>query len=239
MMRNPLALFRYLSANLPINFPDILLKELKRLHKETSRPLNILDLGAGPGRYWQEKKLSTFLSSSGSKVTLFDASVEFNSETFPKGVLIKRVLGVVPQDLRIIRDDEFDFVVAIDLIEHLEKSQGFLLLYEIDRISRGASAVMTPNGFVWQPPSLNNTFNAHISGWHPKELSNLGWKAQRSQIGVKQLYEAYGLQKYKKDNQIFLEAISLLKIITFYLPSVGFSFIAIKRTKNPRIKEHL
>ncbi|MCX6448543.1 MAG: hypothetical protein NTV18_05345, partial [Actinobacteria bacterium] len=68
-MRNPLCIFRYLSENLPINFPDLILKELSRLQKDLSRPLRILDLGAGPGRYWKENELANFLISTKSELT--------------------------------------------------------------------------------------------------------------------------------------------------------------------------
>ena len=78
-MRNPLCVFRYLSENLPINYPDLILKDLTELHKEVSRPLKILDLGAGPARYWKGEKIAKFLISTNSKLTLCDASTGFDS----------------------------------------------------------------------------------------------------------------------------------------------------------------
>lgn len=199
-MRNPLFILRYLSQSFPINFPDLILKELKALHKELGRPLKILDCGAGPARQWKEEKLAKFLISTRSHITLLDASAEFNSEQFPEEFQVDRKLGVVPDDLVLIPENYYDFVLAIDLIEHLSKSEGFLLLYELDRISKGFSALLTPNGFVWQPPSENNPHNAHISGWTHKELRQLGWRYQRGQIGFKLLYGSYGLAKYQKSN---------------------------------------
>lgn len=237
-MRNPLCIFRYLSENLPINFPDLILKELSRLQKDLSRPLRILDLGAGPGRYWKENELANFLISTKSELTLFDASEEFEKESFPYGMLVIRMLGFVPEDLKQIPQDDYDFVLAIDLIEHLPKSQGYSLLYEVDRVSKYSSALLTPNGFVWQPPSLNNPYNAHLSGWLPKEMHKLGWKIQRGQTGLKPLYGPYGLAKYKKANWLVLEILALSKIISFGAPTLAFSFIAIKRRKNLRIEKH-
>ena len=237
-MRNPLCVFRSLSENLPINFPDLVFRELTRLQEEFDRPLKILDLGAGPGRYWKGKKLKNFLISTNSELTLFDASKEFDSEIFPKGMLVNRKLGIVPADLNTFPTDFYDFVLAIDLIEHLSKDQGYLLLYEIDRISKGSCGLLTPNGFAWQPPSENNSYNAHISGWSHKEFKQLGWKISRGQIGFRKLYGPYAIQKYEGKSHLILEVIALIKIITFLVPAQSFSIFVLKRTKNPRIQVH-
>jgi hypothetical protein len=124
-------------------------------------------------------------------------------------MFVNRKLGIVPADLNIIPTDSFDFVLAIDLIEHLTKDQGYLLLYEIDRISKGSSGLLTPNGFAWQPPSENNSYNAHISGWSHKEFNQLGWKINRGQIGFRKLYGPYAIQKYKGKSHLILEIILL------------------------------
>lgn len=236
-MRNPSCVFRYLSENLPINYPHLILNDLTELQKHVSRPLKILDLGAGPGSYWKGEKLSSFLISTNSKITLFDASAEFNSETFPLGMLVIRKLGILPGDLNLIPDDEFDAVIALDLIEHLTRSQGYQLLYEIDRVSTGFYALLTPNGFVWQPPSLNNLFNAHISGWTDKDFRKLGWKKVRGQIGIWQFYGPYAIQKYRGVSSFKLELIALTKIFSFLLPKLAFSIYVTKKVKNPRISE--
>jgi 2-polyprenyl-3-methyl-5-hydroxy-6-metoxy-1,4-benzoquinol methylase len=235
-MRNPLYFFRYLSEKLPINFEDLIFKELLNAAKVNNEPLKILDLGAGPGSYWRNKKISDFLLSTKSEVTLFDASEMFNDLVFEKGINITRKLGYLPGDLKLIPDNEFDLVIAIDLIEHLTKSQGYLLLYEIDRISKGSTALMTPNGFAWQPPAENNPYNAHLSGWNMTELRHLGWKVCRGQIGLKQLYGPYAIQKYQGNSKLILEGIAILKIVTYLFPKASFSIFVTKKKKNYRLK---
>ena len=237
-MRSPFHFFRYLSDKLPINYPELVLNELVNLHERFANPLRVLDIGAGPGHYWKGDKLSSFLITTNSELTLFDASSEFDSEVFPPGMLVDRKLGIVPESLKLIPDDYFDYVLAIDLIEHLSKSDGYLFLYELDRISKGSSALLTPNGFAWQPPSINNIYNAHISGWTIKEFKQLGWKSVRGQVGFKKLYGPYALQKYKGTSRLILESIAALKIISFLFPTQSFSIFASKSTKNPRIKIH-
>jgi 2-polyprenyl-3-methyl-5-hydroxy-6-metoxy-1,4-benzoquinol methylase len=131
-MRNLLCAIRYLSEKLPINFPDLINNELRELHSKISKPLKVLDLGAGPGRYWKSTNLADFFISTGSELVLFDASTEFDGEKFPEGMRVSRRSGLVPKDLNSIPEDEFHVVVAIDLIEHLTKDSGYQLLYEID-----------------------------------------------------------------------------------------------------------
>ena len=150
---------------------------------------------------------------------------------------MNRKLGILPEDLKLIPDNEFDFVIALDLIEHLTKSQGYLLLYEIDRVSTGFSALLTPNGFAWQPPSANNPFNAHISGWNSKDFRNLGWKKTRGQIGIRYFYGPYAIQKYRGVSNFKLEMIALTKILSFFLPKLAFSLYVTKKVKNSRISE--
>jgi hypothetical protein len=217
---------------------DLVLNECSRLQKNLHRPIKILDLGAGPGRYWKSEKLSEFLISTKSELTLFDATTEFDGEKFPDGALVNRKKGILPEDLKLISDNYYDFVLAIDLIEHLPKYQGYKLLYEIDRISAGSSGLVTPNGFVWQPPSRNNEYNAHVSGWTFNEFKSLGWNEVRGQIGLRYLYGPYSLQKYKGKSNLKLEMIALAKILSFYFPRLSFSMYAQKKKKNPRILDH-
>jgi hypothetical protein len=75
--------------------------------------------------------------------------------------------------------------VAFDLIEHLSREDGYKLLYEVDRISAFASLIFTPNGFVWQPPTEKNSFDAHLSGWTPSEFRRMGWSKLKGHGGSK------------------------------------------------------
>jgi hypothetical protein len=232
--RNPHCFFRYLADHLPINFANLILQEMIVLHKKLNRPLRILDLGAGSGNYWATNDIRDFLIKTNSSVTLMDASSEFDLDTESPPNL-KRILGIIPQSLTDIQEDSFDFVLALDLIEHLSKEEGYTLLYEMDRISSFTTSLMTPNGFSWQPPSLNNKYNAHISKWTQSELKQLGWRKSRGQIGLKEFYGPYGLARYQGKISLILEMIAILKILSFFFPRISFSFFASKYRKNYRI----
>jgi hypothetical protein len=189
-------------------------------------------LGAGNAKYW--KKISSELPievSNRIELTLMDA-VQLPQISFGE-ILVKRIPGIVPSNLSQFEDGSFHFVVAIDLIEHLAKEEGYHLLYQMDRISEAASLIFTPNGFVWQPPSLNNEFNAHISGWKPKELKALGWRHIYGQGGYKLLVGPYA--KIKSTNKINIKMFLLSRILLAWIPRYSFAFSAIKYAKNPRI----
>ena len=151
--------------------------------------VRVLDIGSGGAAYWSRllKKYGARLS-----VTLMDPVAPERLGLLQQSGQVTYLGGFAPQDLSGFPDQTFEIVVAIDLIEHLEKSNGFLLLYEIDRLCRGQSLIFTPNGLVPQPPSNNNKFNAHIAGWAPAELARFGWVRQRGHTGVKWLFGRYG-----------------------------------------------
>ncbi len=234
--RNPHYFFRYLADHLPINLENLILKELKILHKKLDRPLKVLDLGAGSGKYWLQEDINVFLLRTNSSVILMDASPELNSHA---GALpppnLKRVFGIIPHSLSNLQENSFDFVLALDLIEHLSKAEGYQLLYEMDRISSFTTSLLTPNGFIWQPPSVNNKYNAHISKWNVSELKQLGWSKNNGQIGFKKFYGPYGLTRYKGNFFVILELIAIFKLFSFFYPKMSFSFFTSKRGKNFRI----
>jgi len=206
------------------------------LEKTNAKELKILDIGGGAGEYWLEgKRLSSFLSRSEIQVTVLDAQIP-SFETSGE-ILFKK--GEAPRDLTELDDGSFDLVIAFDIIEHLKKEDGYLLLYAMERIAGQACFMFTPNGFVYQRPEVGNPFNAHISGWHPNELENFGWGSTRGHSGLKSFFGVYGLPKRTFSNVIFHNiSISLLlfsQLIVFRLPSQGFAFSSKKEiTQNAK-----
>lgn len=233
-MRDPRVLFRKVSTSLPISLSDLLTHEIRQLGKKSTQ-LTILDLGAGSANYWADvlKEFPNFQF----ELHLMDAAVIDGSSFSLPNVRQSRIQGMIPTDLTAFPDNAYDLVVAFDLIEHLPKDTGYLLLYEVDRISSSTSVIFTPNGFVWQPPSVNNVFNAHLSGWQPRELRNLGWKKIRGHTGFQGLHGPYGMHKDWAKGWFFLELGALLQILVWKVPRYAFSFSATKRTKNSRILE--
>jgi hypothetical protein len=107
--------------------------------------------------------------------------------------VLSRILGprentvVVNQDaltfLKSIPDESFDAVVLTDVIEHLEKDEGLLLIREVERVTSSIVGIFTPLGFMPQHfSSKQDTWGfeeadlqTHRSGWLPNDFG-VNWK---------------------------------------------------------------
>lgn len=197
--------------------------------------IKILDLGAGPAQYYE----TLFLEATPAliKVDLMDAFPFEGEPETASNVSIQRVRGVVPGDLSEIQTNSYDLVVAFDLIEHLSREEGYRLLYEIDRIAEHASLIFTPNGFVWQPPTQENSFDAHLSGWTPAELRSLGWKKIKGHVGAKRFRGPYALPSINLGRRIVSNIDFFANVYSQIFYKYAFAFTAVKFEKNPRASE--
>lgn len=197
--------------------------------------IKVLDIGSSDGRMWLNGPLSEIRHRL--DVTLIDPVF---SDTPTKGIQLEGLglrtrAGFAPKDLILLEDAEFDVVIAFDLIEHLSQSDGYLLLYEMDRIASRMSVVYTPTGFLWQPPSKNNPFNAHISGWHPQQLAKLGWNRITGIFGFGFLMGPYAVPKISVKGRVTSFLMSISQILARPFPSLAHSFYALKLQKSTRI----
>ena len=210
-----------------------LLKYINRLPIEN---LTILDLGAGSGYYWKTGKLGEPVSDKIVKVTCLDIAYDKkNSEN------LNYIQGSVPSSLFSFSENSFDIVIAFDLVEHLTKSDGYLTLYEMQRICSHACIVFTPNGFSWQPPSDNNKFNAHISSYTSHDFNNFRFNHIYGMISLKRLIGPYSLPR-NDTTRLRREIIALFGLIVFKLPKMSYSLFAVflktksdKRLKNQEL----
>lgn len=84
--------------------------------------------------------------------------------------------------LRGCKDGAFDAVLAIDLLEHLEESDGLDLLDEMKRVASRLAVVWTTLGFIQQAPydvdGNPNPFEAHKWGPIPGQFIERGWRVR-------------------------------------------------------------
>jgi hypothetical protein len=69
----------------------------------------------------------------------------------------------------------FDCVLALDVIEHLTRREGFSLIEEMETIARRKIVIFTPNGFVPQRKE-GSPLQFHKSGWTVKDFKAMGFK---------------------------------------------------------------
>jgi len=120
-----------------------------------------------------------------------------------------------------LKDKTVNLTLSSEVIEHLPKERGWLLLNEVERITNERAILTTPNN-----PRVNKccegsiaTADVHKSAWSPKDFEPKGYTVYG--IGVK----ARGPPR----NLIFQAAkLLLFTPLSFFLPSLGELLIAIK-----------
>lgn len=86
--------------------------------------------------------------------------------------------------------NSFDCVVALDIIEHLTKEEGYKLLKLLEKIAKHKVILFTPNGFLPQGDINNNPWQVHKSGWEVEEMNKKryrviginGWRPLRKEF---------------------------------------------------------
>lgn len=126
-----------------------------------------------------------------------------------------------------IKPKSYDAVIALDIIEHLPKKEGYLFLKSLERIARKVVILNTPNGFVEQH-NENNNLQEHLSGWSVDNFRAKGYQVL-GMYGLKSLRGEGGNLKLKPT---FIWGI--ISILTHYVftrnnPESAFSLMAIKK----------
>ena len=77
----------------------------------------------------------------------------------------------------------YDYIICVQVIEHLDKINGFKLLEEIERNCSTRAIVTTPYGYM-------RDFH-HLSGWYEEDLRRYGYKCAR--LSYQQLPRTLGV----------------------------------------------
>jgi len=119
---------------------------------------------------------------------------------------------------------QFDAVVALDVIEHLKKKDGYNLLKQMEKIARKKVIVFTPNGFLPQIDKVN-LLQEHLSGWDTKDFKAREYK----------VFGAKGLKIFRKNAELRFKPKVISGILSEmshyfygkYHPEKSFSLFAI------------
>jgi len=121
----------------------------------------------------------------------------------------------------------FDAVMAIDVLEHLTKEEGYELIRKMEKWGSKKIIIFTPNGLVWQDGYDNNSLQEHKSGWNVEELEKLGFKVFGIN-GWKKLRGYKASIKYKP-TRLWSIISDLTQKITYYFPKFAFQLFAVKQ----------
>ena len=84
-------------------------------------------------------------------------------------------LGDAQHISRLFSPSSFDACVALDVIEHLNPSDGLKLIADMERIARKRVVIFTPNGFLAQHHAQSGDLQEHLSGWTAEQMRGLGY----------------------------------------------------------------
>ena len=191
--------------------------------------VTILEIGPGERDLYKERYSRDDISI---ELTLIDANSNLIKKSTVKKLNTKIIKGVVPSDLSKFKDKSFDLVVCSHVIEHLSKENGYVLMYELDRLTKFTSLISTPNGFSWQTPIDSkgkvDWYNAHLSSWTPSELKKCGYTDQFGEVGPKFVFGPGAAARFKLNYLL-----NLLLGVGYPLfqrfPNITYAFSAIKR----------
>jgi SAM-dependent methyltransferase len=164
---------------------------------------SVLDIGCGPDSVMQYFGFERLVGFEG-----YEPAVE---EARKRGTHHQLVLGDVRNLGSSFKPEEFDAVVALDLIEHLPKADGLIMLRAMEQLSASKVLLITPNGFLPQGNTETGDLQQHLSGWDTDEMNTLGYRVE-GLLGPKSLRGEY--HRIKKHPRAFWAGVSLLAQLT-------------------------
>lgn len=119
----------------------------------------------------------------------------------------------------------FDGIIALDIIEHLEKKKALILIRKMEKIARKKIIILTPNGFQAQHHG-DNPYEEHKSGWAVSELKRFGYRVYGLR-GLKFIRGEWATIKY--DPWIFWGLAAFLsEPLLHHFPTLSYHLLAVK-----------
>lgn len=161
----------------------------KVLERSLSDCKSILDVGCGADSPLKNVK-KTFVSEG---VDIFEDSIKQSQKN---KIHDKYIIFDIRKIDKIHKRKSFDAVIALDVIEHLNKKESLDLIKKMENIARKKVIILTPNGFYHQDAYDNNPHRVHRSKWKKEDFEKLGYKIYGLR-GLKYIRGEYATIKYK------------------------------------------
>lgn len=159
---------------------------------------NVLDVGCGASLTMRQLGVSHPTGIDGYKPSVEQARKNHSHD--------EMIHGDVRELDRYFRPKQFDACVALDVIEHLVKEDGFKLMQNMERIAAKRVLFLTPSGFLPQKHATNDDLQEHLSGWESSEMAGYGYRVS-GLLGPKRLRGEYHVLKNKP--RVFWGLVSL------------------------------
>ena len=179
----------------------------------------VLDLGCGcnsPARFLRHCQLAGL---DGFRPDLDTARA--------RGTHDEYFFGDVREAMTLFPDRKFDACIALDVVEHLAKEDGWRMIKAMEQLASKRVVIFTPNGFVPQFGGDGN-LQQHLSGWEVAEMRQAGYQVM-GMHGPKRLRGEKAALKFRP--RLFW---SLVSVLGHYLyshrrPEKAYSIFCVKQ----------
>jgi len=153
---------------------------------EILKPNSVLDIGTGMGQYGflmrnnlEHINLFEIEGNSGKQRPKEQWQIQIDGIEGFAGYITpvheycynKMMIGNALDILPSLPSKSYDLIIAIDILEHFEMSQGQFFLEEMKRICRQTCLISTPKEFIYQQIEANSYEN-HLSFWTQPDLKS-------------------------------------------------------------------
>lgn len=194
--------------------------DLKLIEEELSDCATVVDLGCGPLSPLRKIRGKTLIG-----VDVHEPSIELSRQ---RNIHNSYFTGTAEEFLAERGENSVDAIVMLDLIEHFQKSAGLRLLQVAEAVARKKVLIFTPSGFVPQPPTPENPWQEHKSGWTSSEFTDLGYRVVGSS-GWKPMRGMYA--RWRRPKLLCALISKLSEPIVRHYPDHAFALHAIKSLK--------
>jgi len=187
---------------------------------------SILDVGCGEGRPMNFINGHRDLCALG--VDIFEPCLKQCQESNIYWGLVRASVTKLP-----LKAKSFDTVLAMEIVEHLEKEAGQEMLMVMEKIARRQVIISTPVGEC-QPGALgSNPYQEHKSSWCPAEFKCLGYKVRGH--GLRCLFVPGRANKFLPRLLILLANILWVCAgpFVYFLPGLAGDMVCIKTLEEP------
>jgi SAM-dependent methyltransferase len=187
-------------------------------------PMTILDVGCGQGSQVIRELRRNFPDRY---IVGCDGFLQYIKKNKEKHLYDECILA----DVRYLpfRDASFEAVFCLEVIERLDKKEGWQLLSHIGRLATVKVSTSSPAGLMFQDESDGNINHIHKSGWFPSDFKKEGFQVYGS-VGP------FFLKGYNPRSESARYLISVAGLISafleplyYFVPDLALIMICVKR----------
>ena len=187
----------------------------------------ILDVGCGDGLLM--KRLSEGESWEITGIDIYQKGLSKAKKKKVYKELIKGDVVKVCSDL-VRKKKKYESVFCSQVIEHINRKEGFELLAVMDKLASKRVVVATPRGFMNQPEVFigGNPYQYHKSGWTIEDFKSRGFRVYG--LGLKLSWSEKGLSRSNNNLVVILSVITsfILSPLVYYFPNLSAGVLCIR-----------